>query len=120
MAASYVVDGVALFFAAWVGPHGALELPAIVFAGAAGLRLGRALLLPGDLSTGASLRQALPSVTRMLLTTALVLVVAGLVEGSFSQMSAKTIPYALKIAIAVVLFAMLFAWLFLRRPAEDA
>jgi uncharacterized membrane protein SpoIIM required for sporulation len=120
VAASYATDGVTVFFVAWVGPHGALELPAIVFAGAAGLRLGRALLLPGDQSTGASLRQALPSVTRMLLTTALVLVVAGLVEGSFSQMSAKSIPYALKIAIAAMLFAMLFAWLFLRRPAEEA
>jgi uncharacterized membrane protein SpoIIM required for sporulation len=119
IAASYLTDGVALFFMAWVGPHGALELPAIVFAGAAGLRLGRALLLPGELSTGASLRLALPAVTRMLLTTALVLVAAGLVEGSFSQMSAKTIPYGLKVAIAGLLFSMLVSWLFLRRPSEE-
>jgi uncharacterized membrane protein SpoIIM required for sporulation len=120
VAAAYLADGVGVFFVAWVGPHGALELPAIVFAGAAGLRLGRALLLPGDLSTGASLRLALPAVTRILLATALVLVAAGLVEGSFSQMSAKTIPYGMKIAIACGLFATLCGWLFLRRPAEDA
>ena len=113
--AAYVLDGVSLFFFAWVGPHGALELPAIVFGGAAGLCLGRALLLPGPLSVGASLRRAFPSVWRMLLATALVLVFAGFVEGSFSQMSAKTVPYPLKIGVAVVLFGGLVFWLFGRR-----
>ncbi len=118
VAAAYLADGVSVFFVAWVGPHGALELPAIVFGGAAGLRLGRALLLPGPLSTGASLRRALPSVWRMLLLTALVLVAAGLVEGSFSQMTARTIPYPAKIAVAVLLFGGLAFWLFGRRQEE--
>jgi uncharacterized membrane protein SpoIIM required for sporulation len=120
IAAAYLRDGVALFFVAWVGPHGSLELPAIVFGAAAGFRLGRALLLPGSLSTGAALRRALPSVWRMLLVTALVLVAAGLVEGSFSQMSARTIPYAAKLAVAALLFVGLVAWLFGRRGAEEA
>jgi uncharacterized membrane protein SpoIIM required for sporulation len=115
VSAAYVLDGVSLFFFAWVGPHGALELPAIVFGGAAGLCLGRALLLPGNLSIGASLRRALPSIWRMLVATALVLIVAGFVEGSFSQMSAKTVPYALKIAVAVLLFGGLVFWLFGQR-----
>jgi uncharacterized membrane protein SpoIIM required for sporulation len=106
---------VPVFFMAWVGPHGALELPAIVFGGAAGLRLGRALLLPGALATGTALRRALPSVWRMLLVTALVLVAAGVVEGSFSQMTARTIPYAAKIAVAALLFAGLVGWLFVPR-----
>ncbi len=121
VAAMYLLDGVQVFFLAWVGPHGALEIPAIVFGGAAGLRLGHALLFPGELSTGASVRQAFPSVWRMLLTTCLVLIVAGLIEGSFSQFSAKTIPYPLKIAAAAVLFIGLFAYLFVRRTLpEDA
>jgi uncharacterized membrane protein SpoIIM required for sporulation len=119
VAAMYLLDGVHVFFLAWVGPHGALELPAIVFGGAAGLRLGHALLLPAPLSTGASLRRAFPSVWRMLLATCLVLVVAGLVEGSFSQFSAKTVPYPAKIAAAAVLFLGLFSYLFLRRVPED-
>jgi uncharacterized membrane protein SpoIIM required for sporulation len=116
VSAAYVLDGVSLFLFAWVGPHGALELPAIVFSGAAGLCLGRALLLPGHLSVGASLRRVLPSVWRMLLAAALVLIVAGFVEGSLSQMSAKTVPYGLKIAVAVLLFGGLVFWLFGRRP----
>ena len=121
VAATYLLDGVQVFFLAWVGPHGALEIPAIVFGGAAGLRLGHALLSPGPISTGASLRRAFPSVWRMLLTTCLVLVAAGLIEGSFSQFSAKTIPYPLKIGAAAFLFAGLFGYLFLRRiDPEDA
>jgi uncharacterized membrane protein SpoIIM required for sporulation len=101
--AMYILDGVPVFFFAWVGPHGALELPAIVFGAAAGLVAGRALLMPGDVSRGASLRRVLPSVWRMIVGTMLTLVLAGIVEGSFSQLSSKSIPYALKISVAVVL-----------------
>ncbi len=114
IAASYWLDGVHVFFFAWVGPHGALELPAIVFAGAAGLRAGRALLLPGDLSRAASIRRAFPSVWRMMLATAGILVAAGLIEGSFSQFSARAIPHGVKIAVAAALFVLLMAYLFLR------
>lgn len=115
----YVLDDVTVFFFAWVGPHGALELPSIIFAGAAGLVAGRALLMPGELSRGASLRRVLPNVWRMIIGAALVLVLAGLIEGSFSQFSAKTVPYALKIAVAALLFAGLMTYLFLRRMEES-
>jgi uncharacterized membrane protein SpoIIM required for sporulation len=114
----YALDDVSVFFFAWVGPHGALELPAIVFGGAAGLIVGRALLLPGSLSRGASLRRVLPSVWRIIIGAALTLICAGIIEGSFSQFSAKTIPYALKIAVAMLLFVGLTTYLFLRRADE--
>jgi uncharacterized membrane protein SpoIIM required for sporulation len=119
VAASYLVDGAGTFFVAWVGPHGALELPSIVFAGAAGLRFGRAFLLPGDRGRAAALREAFPPAFRMLATTAVLLVFAGLIEGSFSQMSSKSIPYLIKIAVAVALFSAMCAWLFAGRTAED-
>jgi uncharacterized membrane protein SpoIIM required for sporulation len=114
----YALDDVSVFFFAWVGPHGALEIPAIVFGGAAGLLVGRALLMPGNLSRGASLRRVLPSVWRIIIGAALTLICAGLIEGSFSQFSAKTIPYALKISVAILLFLGLTAYLFLRRTDE--
>ncbi len=79
------------------------------------LRLGRALLLPGDLSTAAALREAFPSVWRMLITTAVVLVVAGSSKARSRSSRAKTFPYPLKIGVAVVLFAALFAYLFAGR-----
>ncbi len=119
VAASYIIDGVPLFFFAWVGPHGALELPAIVFAGAAGLVAGRALLMPGSLSRAASVRRVLPSVWRIMIGTALTLVLAGLIEGSFSQFSARTFPYEAKITAAVLLFLTLTTYLFLRRVDTD-
>lgn len=114
----YVLDDVSVFFFAWVGPHGALELPAIVFGGAAGLLIGRALLMPGDLSRAAALRRVLPSVWRIVIGAAMILVLAGLIEGSFSQYSAKTIPYPVKIAVAALLFSGLTAYLFVRRTEE--
>lgn len=114
----YILDDVSVFFFAWVGPHGALELPAIIFGGAAGLVAGRALLMPGNLSRGAALRRVLPSIWRMIIGVAIVLVLAGIIEGSFSQFSAKTVPYALKIAVAMLLFTGLMGYLFLRRADE--
>lgn len=118
VAASYLVAGEGTFFFAWVGPHGALELPAIIFAGATGLALGQALLLPGELSRGESVRRAFPDVWRMMVGVSLTLVCAGLIEGSFSQFSAKTVPYGLKITVAVLLFASLLFVLFGPRRGE--
>ena len=118
VAATYFLDGVSVFFVAWVGPHGALELPSIAFAGAAGLVAGRALFFPGDLSRGAALRRAMPQVWRMMVGVMLFLVIAGLIEGSFSQFSAKTVPYSLKIAVAAVLHVALLAYLFVPRQRE--
>lgn len=119
VATMYVMDGVPLFFFAWVGPHGALELPSIIFGGAAGIIAGRALLMPGDLSRAASLRRALPAVWRIMIATAMTLVLAGLIEGSFSQFTSNTFPYGLKIGVAVVLFAALMLYLFARRLDES-
>jgi hypothetical protein len=56
----------------------------------------------------------------MLLTGALVLVAAGLIEGSFSQFSSKTVPYAVKISVAVLLFTGLCLWLFRPRRVSLA
>jgi uncharacterized membrane protein SpoIIM required for sporulation len=118
VAARYALDGVSVFFFAWVGPHGAFELTAIAFSAAAGMVAGRALLLPGERSRGAALRLAFPRVGRMMSAVVLLLVVAGMIEGSFSQFSAKTVPYPLKIVVAAVLLASLLLHLFLpRRPA---
>jgi uncharacterized membrane protein SpoIIM required for sporulation len=64
-----------------VVPHGVLELSCIVVAGAAGLRLGWALVEPGRRTRGESLRAEAPRAVAIALGTAPWLVVAGLVEG---------------------------------------
>jgi len=116
--AMYFLDGVEVFFLAWVGPHGALELPAIIFAGAAGLRAGRAVLLPGNLTREAAVRAAFPSIWRMMTGAALILVIAGLIEGSFSQFSTRWASYGLKISVAVVLFVSLMVYMFVWKRGE--
>jgi len=52
----------------------------------------------------------------MMIGTAIMLVFAGLIEGSFSQYSGKTFPYPLKIAVAVILFTAMIVFLFAPRP----
>src|SRR5260221_6846630 len=117
--AMYVLDGVTAFFFAWVGPHGALELPSIVFGGAAGIIAGRALLMPGNFSRRTSLQRVLPSIWRIMAGTAITLVFAGLIEGGFSQFSAKSFAYPLKISVAAILFSGLMAYLFARRVGSE-
>ena len=55
----------------------------------------------------------------MKVCTAVVLVLAGLIEGSFSQFSAKTVHYPLKIGVAAILFGSLLTYLFFRRLPEE-
>ena len=64
-----------------VAAHGVLELSCIVVAGAAGLRLGDGLLHPGTRRRGVALREEARAAVEMVLGTACVLVVAGVVEG---------------------------------------
>lgn len=118
VAASYALDGVSTFFLAWVGPHGALELPAIVFGGAAGFVLARAFYLPHNKTLAASLRDAAPDVSRILTAVVLQLLIAGLVEGSFSQFSRGTFSYGFKISVAALLFLALLVYLFLPRREQ--
>jgi uncharacterized membrane protein SpoIIM required for sporulation len=64
-----------------VTAHGVLELSCIVVAGAAGLRLGWAMIDPGTRPRGEALRQEARAAIEIILGTAPWLVVAGLVEG---------------------------------------
>lgn len=68
-------------FVRYIVPHGILELSCFVVAGAAGLRLGWALIDAGTLPRGDSLRRAARPAVGMILGTAPFLVVAGLTEG---------------------------------------
>ncbi|HWB42845.1 MAG TPA: stage II sporulation protein M [Gemmatimonadales bacterium] len=64
--------------------HGLLELFAIWVAGAAGFLLGRSLVSPGDMSRGDALVLSGRTAVRMVGGAAVLLVVAGLIEGFIS------------------------------------
>src|SRR5918996_1773466 len=68
-------------FVELVSPHGVLELSCIVVAGAAGLRMGWAVVEPGRIRRAASLVTEARAAVEIVLGTAPWLVLAGLVEG---------------------------------------
>lgn len=108
--AAYVEQaGLGRTFWPFVVGHAAFELPAIVFAGAAGLRLGLAVVAPGRRSRARALldaaRQALPLVWGIVF----LLLVAAFVEAFWS--STTSLPDAARFAVGAALWLAFFAYL---------
>ena len=70
----------------WLSVHGVTELSAIVVATAGGFRLGLAVLFPGRLSRRAALRREGRDAVLLAVLAALMLLVAGLLEGFARQL----------------------------------
>jgi uncharacterized membrane protein SpoIIM required for sporulation len=87
-------------FVRYIVPHGILELSCFTVAGAAGLRLGWALIDAGTLPRGESLRRAARPAVGMILGTAPCLIVAGLTEGFVTP---HGLPLAAALAVGVAL-----------------
>jgi uncharacterized membrane protein SpoIIM required for sporulation len=100
--------GLALSLWSFVASHGALELPSIMFAGAAGLRLGAGILFPRMLRRKDALALAGLEAVQLLSGTIPLLIVAGTLEGFLSP---THVPVALKFAVGAVLFTGLCLWL---------
>jgi uncharacterized membrane protein SpoIIM required for sporulation len=105
--------GMSILLWSFVAAHGSLELPSILIAGGAGLRLGHAMLFPGGLRWKDSVAQGGLEATRLVSGIIPLLVVAGCLEGFFSPSHA---PIWLKFTIGGMLFTLLNLWLF--RPAK--
>ncbi len=101
--------GMSLDLWSFVAPHGSLELPSIVLAGAAGLRLGRGVLFPGIYRRRDSIALAGVEATRLVSGVIPLLVIAGILEGFFSPSAA---PVWLKFTVGGLLFTLLLLWLF--------
>ncbi len=97
--------------------HSAWELTGIVVAGAAGLRLGWAIVVTDGLSRAASLRQAAPVLFRLVAGAAAMLLVAAAIEAFWS---AGPMPPRVKYVFGLVQVAIVGLWLALggrRGPA---
>jgi uncharacterized membrane protein SpoIIM required for sporulation len=118
--ADYLAAGEGLFLAAWLLPHGSVEIPAILISGQAGLVLGAALLGRGSGTPWRSrLRLIGPELMTLVAGAALMLVWAGLVEAFMSQDHEPRLPYGLKIAVGVVELTLLVMFLgFAGRPVK--
>jgi uncharacterized membrane protein SpoIIM required for sporulation len=100
LAAQYFASGQGLFFLAWILPHGVLELTVVTISGAAGFVLARGLLRPGARSRRRAFGEEAKRAVRLVLGGMPMLVVAGLVEGSLSQMHPPATPLWLKLLFA--------------------
>jgi len=98
----------ALSLWSFVAAHGALEIPSIMIAGAADLRLGSGILFPGMLSRRAALALAGLESVQLVSGTIPLLIIAGTLEAFLSPTHA---PIALKFAVGAILFTALTLWL---------
>lgn len=115
--AGYVTSiGFAGTFFPFIASHSAFEFTAIVISGAAGLRIGRSVLLPGRLSRAASLQLAARETSVMVFGSAVMLVMAAVIEVFWSS-TARVDPAA-ELAGAAGCW-ILVAVFFLRRPRAD-
>jgi uncharacterized membrane protein SpoIIM required for sporulation len=101
--------GMSLPLWSFVAPHGVLELPAIIIAGGAGLRLGQGILFPGALPRRLSVSRAGLQAARLASGCIPILVIAGVIE-AFVSPTDLAVP--LKLAMAAALFALLIVYLF--------
>ncbi len=99
--------GMAGSLLAFMVSHGALEIPSIMLAGAAGLRIGAGILFPGQLRRRDALARAGTEAVQLVSVTIPLLIIAGSFEAFLSPTHA---PVALKCAIGAVLFAGLCVW----------
>ncbi len=107
-------------FFTFVTAHGPFELTAIVFTGAAGLRLGWGLIDTQGQTRLASLRRETARALPVAGAGVLLFVLAAFLEG---YVSASEIPYAYKASIAALTAATLVAYLTLggrERPPESS
>jgi len=107
--------GMAVDLWSFVAPHGSLELPSILLAGGAGLRLAHGVLFPGIYRRRDSIALAGVEATRLVAGIIPMLVIAGSLEGFFSPSAA---PVWLKFTVGGLLFTLLLVWLF--RPVAAA
>jgi uncharacterized membrane protein SpoIIM required for sporulation len=98
--------------------HSAPELIAIVLAGAAGMRLGLALLAPGRLRRGEALRSAALGALPIIVGSAALLLVAAAIEAFWSGRT--EVPARLRYAVGGVLWAALLLYLALAGRSRAA
>lgn len=104
--------GLGATFYPFVVTHSAFELTAIVLAGAAGLRLGHALLIPGRSTRLDSLVSATRRCTVLLYGSTAMLVIAAGIEAFWS--SAPWLPPGLKFGVAAVCWLAVLGYLTLQ------
>jgi len=115
----YVAAGETVFLLGWLLPHGAIEIPAVLFGGQAGLVLANTMIGKGQRTPlRVRLRAASADLMTLIFGVAVLLVWAGFVEAFLSQYHEPVIPYWLKITFGSLELVLLA--LFLGRSGRNA
>lgn len=97
--------------------HGVVELACIFIASGAGLSIGYAIMVPGDLTRPQALKKNGVRAAKIIIGCALFLVVAGIIEGFISP---ADIPVGIKYSVGVLSGLMMFSFLaFVGRSGND-
>lgn len=109
-AAGYLTQiGYGVPFWSFVAGHSAPELTAIVLSGAAGLRLGAALIAPGRLTRRTALTAAARRAVQLVYGAAALFTIAAFIEAFWSP--AGFVPAHIKYAVGASLWSALLAYL---------
>ena len=100
----------------WLLPHGVTELLAVCLCGAAGLSIGRALLLPGAHTRRDALAVAGRRAARVVLGTVALFFIAGLIEGFFRQLVANELSRLIMVASTALLWVVYFGFVGREEP----
>jgi len=101
--------GLGTQFWSFVSGHSAMELSAIVISGAAGLRLGAAVIAPGRASRKAAVAAAAQPAVRLMIGAGTMFVAAAFIEAFWSPLN--SFPPAIKYAVGVAMWACVLLWL---------
>jgi len=105
-------------FWSFVAGHSALELTAIVLSGAAGFRLGLAVIAPGNLARKAALVAAAKPAVRLMYGAAMMFLGAAFVEAFWSPLT--EVAFDLKIGAGIAAWVVLLAYFLFAGRARAA
>jgi uncharacterized membrane protein SpoIIM required for sporulation len=118
LAMQYHRSDLGTFFWAWILPHGIPELTVVAIAGGAGLVIARGLWLPGRRRRRDALIAEAQRAAGLVLGGMPLLVLAGLIEGTISQIHEPTLPYEAKLIFAMLVGVAVYYYL-LRAGREE-
>jgi uncharacterized membrane protein SpoIIM required for sporulation len=111
--AGYLTErGLSHTFYSFVVTHAAFELTAIVLSGAAGLRLGHAMIAPGRKTRLQSMVDASKDILPIIYGFVVMLIIAAAIEAFWS--SARWLPAAVKYSVAAVCWLAVLLYLTLQ------
>ena len=97
--------------------HGVVELSCIFIAGGAGLLIGSAMIMPGDLSRADAMKTRGMEAVRLMIGVALLLVIAAIIEGFISP---APIRPGIKYSIGAITGLALYSYLLLGGREEKS